>query len=680
MQAGASLPKSLGTPVTPLPVSNIPPSTTIQLPVQHHHHHPPPPPPTFTPYGIPKPDDGVVKPVKRLDIHKPPRGPQIFSLFPNLQSLAILDMDTLENISEIANCIASSITSLKELKISFSEALALKARKKRQADSSDTESSHDDDDLMSEHTLPPPLPPAPFSGNSSLPSTDAEVRRERLAQEKVLALVFGLEKESTAQKGFERIVDKAIATADKESQAATKLSPSEIDRTFMKELKTVMQELEQKKGVSNNVKDVKTLDVIERAASKYLERSETAENQQKKRKKVLSALKRSAKKTFAKKFKVAPINGHKLVTQAYPTPLDFLEHTNFNYHPQYTTSLFASTSVGNNHTVIPSMNPAAPQNPQVVNSVPLQQQIGNVAVNDDHSGAKKPSSSLFQAAGIGLQDTYLDDVDIEHPDHFEDEGEDQEFVDRVEEPSNEFSVNADYTPGSSSKGTNGNPVEEQAATSSKGKEPVRRSVAESEHSTAGPSGSNTNAIPEPSGQDAIQEYIRVHHGISLESLSIHLIPVKPSILCRAIDMYSLKHISLLNVGPQRSFWAMLSKLHKITPLRVESVHSDNVTPSFLEFLNGLDRIKELIMCERSSRSSVESLAPKSSVTITDIRKQVLKKHSKYLEWLMIRNDEDSNWALDKESVKLLTKYGSRLKELVVGVDTTNFVSFPQALC
>ena len=80
------------------------------------------------------------------------------------------------------------------------------------------------------------------------------------------------------------------------------------------------------------------------------------------------------------------------------------------------------------------------------------------------------------------------------------------------------------------------------------------------------------------------------------------------------------------------------------------------------------------MIERSSRSRVEPFAPKTLVVMDDIRKQVLAKHIRHLKRLMIRNDDDSSWALNKDSVRLITRYGVKLKELVVTLSSSNFVS------
>ncbi|KAI1965318.1 hypothetical protein LOZ58_001164 [Ophidiomyces ophidiicola] len=105
-------------------------------------------------------------------------------------------------------------------------------------------------------------------------------------------------------------------------------------------------------------------------------------------------------------------------------------------------------------------------------------------------------------------------------------------------------------------------------------------------------------------EQAIQEYIRQHHGISLEELS-----VKPSVICQAINVWSLKHICLLD----------------------------------------------------------ESL-----IDIDDIHEMILEKHIKNLKRLMIRNDIGSQWNLDRRTARLIAESGAELLELVVAVDSAIF--------
>jgi hypothetical protein len=86
--------------------------------------------------------------------------------FKNLKTLEILDMDTLEYISEIRECVKNSSATMNTLKLSFSEALACKSRKPLPETPSDSDSDQDDGFPSMPppgfpSMMPPPGPPPP---------------------------------------------------------------------------------------------------------------------------------------------------------------------------------------------------------------------------------------------------------------------------------------------------------------------------------------------------------------------------------------------------------------------------------------------------------------------------------------------------------------------------------------
>jgi hypothetical protein len=114
--------------------------------------------------------------------------PPTFAGFKSLKSLAVLDMDTLDYIPDIAACVRNSSSTLNKLKLSFSEDLASKARK------AGIEDSDDSDQDMEEfgNTLGPP---PPNSGNTEgMQEKEARIRAEKVAQEAVIGRIFGLDK------------------------------------------------------------------------------------------------------------------------------------------------------------------------------------------------------------------------------------------------------------------------------------------------------------------------------------------------------------------------------------------------------------------------------------------------------------------------------------------------------
>lgn len=172
----------------------------------------------------------------------------------------------------------------------------------------------------------------------------------------------------------------------------------------------------------------------------------------------------------------------------------------------------------------------------------------------------------------------------------------------------------------------------------------------------------------------VSEYTRSTRGLSLHMLSIHLIPVKASVLSKAIDLRCLKKLTLLNVGNQAPIWALLAKENKAQPLPLRKIFTDNVSIVFLTFVSQLSELHELYMLERPEKYKPESFAPKSTVTIDQIRRFALRKHQDTLVRLMIKNQNDMSWDLDKKTTLLLTRF-RKLEELAISMSIREIVSF-----
>jgi hypothetical protein len=614
-----------------------------------------------------------------------------------LKSLAVLDIDSLDYVPEIAECISSSSSSLKSLQLSFSDRLALKARKKMVVETSDTETLPDDDFDALNQSMPPPLPPPPLMGNpgslfgpaAASTSNHADVRKERSAQEKVLAQIFGLDKASASEKLLEQAFEAAIAVADREARALARESlEHDEDMVFVKKLREITSEVSSKKSRRHSgSKHIRALEKIEKAACKYLERKENGES--------VVAKKSSASQKKAYVAGHSPTYAGSSLSQVFQTKGAIYHQKNAWEEPenekpypndvQSLDLLSKSIKKGisaplakhqSSMITFALMKPTTKATPvwngkeeTVVNSGSGSDINDGPSESESANGNKNaPLNGAHQKPSDGLTDI----VDMEHPDDEGDAGEDQEFIEDAEsgnDTETQSSTSGVLLVQNGLNGQSGKPESSDPALR-KGKEPIR------ELPNAVGSNESQETVPD---EQAVHDYLRQNHGISLESLAIHLIPVKASVLCRSIDICSLKHISLLNVGVQRHFWSMLMKLQKTSPLKLTSIHSDNVTQPFLSFLNNLDDLTELFMIERNSRSKVESFASKTNITIEDIRKQVLKKHVRTLRRLMVRNDEDSGWTLNRKSVLLITKFGSNLVELMVGLNSANFHLFMQQL-
>ncbi|RAL16743.1 uncharacterized protein BO97DRAFT_410276 [Aspergillus homomorphus CBS 101889] len=177
-----------------------------------------------------------------------------------------------------------------------------------------------------------------------------------------------------------------------------------------------------------------------------------------------------------------------------------------------------------------------------------------------------------------------------------------------------------------------------------------------------------------------EDYVRAKHGMTLQNLSIHLIPVNPCVLEAAVDLVSLKHLSLLNVGSQTSTWKLLQDCNEVQPLQLESIHTDHVTETFLGLVSTLNRVTELFLFERSSQAfHAPGFHETSLVGISEIRHDILQHHIKHLRRLVIRNDEQKKWAMDPATVCLVCTRGVNLIELSVGVNTSSLHMMNQQL-
>ncbi|RAL60612.1 hypothetical protein DID88_009930 [Monilinia fructigena] len=131
--------------------------------------------------------------------------------FKNLKSLAVLDMDDLNYLSEIRTCIKNSSATLTSLKLSFSEDLASKSGKLPEivAPVSDDDTEPDDEYLQSLQVpgaLQLQLPSVPQSSNpfqiqnTGSATSVMQLKKEKKTQEAALGEIFGI-KPSNSKSG-----------------------------------------------------------------------------------------------------------------------------------------------------------------------------------------------------------------------------------------------------------------------------------------------------------------------------------------------------------------------------------------------------------------------------------------------------------------------------------------------
>ena len=485
--------------------------------------------------------------------------PQTISLMTDLKSLSVLDIEDLKLVLQIPHCISKCSSTLKSLKLSFSDDLAKSARKRTLANTPGDTLTTDNSFVINAQTVGQIII-QPVGSHPNTP-LDPVVRRERAIQESVLAYIFKVDDPTQRTKALENALE-----SEYQSLAAANPNSEDVqDRKFVRALRSLSRVLPKMMVLnSEHAGIIGVLHKIDKATTHYLDRQSS---------------KNASQATATDKA------GSATATSKSPQP------------------------------------------------------SSSKLVSSAESNAKKKACPS-------------DVVDIEHPDVVDEDGEDQAFIDETQRSITEASVRA----------FSRNPTPTRLRTpsnTSKENQPVR-------NPTVGPE--------KPTADKALEHYVRQAHGIPLESLSIHLIPVSATVISRAVDMFSLKHLSLLNVGPQGPLWILLKRFNQMRPLQLTSIHTDNVTAALCTFISSLDKVTELFLFERSSQAKVGSLAAKTTVDFSTIRKGILSKHMRHLQRLVIRNDEGSSWVADARTIRLISQVGRNLIELGVGVNNWSIVS------
>jgi hypothetical protein len=728
------------------------PAPTI-VPAPHHGHYPPPPgygPPGQSSNYSHHPHQVVVSNVhlvKKAPVARQILRPITFSKFENLASLAVLDMDTLESVQEIAECINKSSGSLKVLCLSLSDKFAKKARK-AVTSGSVSENTVTEDDISEVNVAPPPplnVDGTENTAGSQLPDTP---RSYLQAQDNALAQILSSSQPSPPSRELKAATKEVIANAeqeeaDRELGLRLRTALGEENGNFFEQM---LESLFQRRPTINSDEELPNnqwYGELEGLASKYLESRKSAWKHTKVKKPVKTESRRKKTKLAPppqlqpspgpvppSMFSPSSNNPHYVVQ---PAVQSFVPVPHATVHPPEASSTTSSQSSASSGWVAPPSSgwgAAAPasdysfipnaataktinfgpisapgslathqkQNLNHTKSNPSKVWIypkdgatitGNkppsVGSNSDGAATPPAPTSGSSTASVNEaqaetkqqnQEVFDDDVDLEHPDEIEDDLEDEDQTFCSSRPADGQMIveqqHADNTPTASTSMTldQDQPTNEMQSmhetsqsnqhqmlsVKAKGKQVVR----------SPPNGHLTSGSEKP---ESVASYLRLSHGLPLDTLAIYLLPVRASVLLRHIDMHSLKNLCLLNVGPQRGLWATLSKLHRQSPLQLCSIYTDDVTQSLLNFLSNLPvgQLEELALLENGPRAKVPQLenAGKSQVDADDISNMVLKKHMKGLKRLVMRNDNDDRWTIDPATVRLLARDGQKLKELGV---------------
>lgn len=666
LQAGPSIYE----PPPPLPLY-IPPSPTsivnqVLIPqhwVSHGNFTPPPP---SAPFYLHPPTSALPPPppAAKFTKTKAPkkaafRNPPTLSGFKNLKTLSVLDVDDLEIVTELKSCIRNSQGTLSKLRLSFSTSLALRARKPPPEIDPD-DSDPDDEFQVVPVSAPPQLPSFDDVSGSARAHRAQE---ERKTQEAVLGRIFDVEP---------YMVKKATGRTREKEAEAPKQEPAQAPATeFINSLKAVSNKLMQDLNGSDDwtAAQQDILNTIEAAARKYVAEEDTRSQTPKE----------------------VETNGESSTNGSGQA--DVAEGSSVSQEQKAEASLFDSGTVKSKEHEPDSSNPDDIDVEAPVEDSFSEDAIEPPAAEPASSGDVAASPNTKSAAnGDNVEATPSKDPNAheEHtsasaapnildPQHenFKVLAEKLEYYE-VKAAQLQKEVNSLAEPCAGVDAMKRvNEAERQIQEFSENIQDIRRdmSVVAAEiddgekKRTEASSNSGSDAL-----KKSISEYSRSTRGLGLQTLSVYLIPVKASVLSRAVDLRVLKRITLLNVGNQAPIWALLAKENKVEPLPLRKIFTDNVSVVFLNFISQLPELHELYMLERSEKHKPESFAPRSTVTIEQIRRLALKKHIGTLKSLMIKNQQDLTWDIDTKTTALICTRGVRLEELAISMSIREIVS------
>ncbi|KAI0854355.1 hypothetical protein F5Y00DRAFT_5630 [Daldinia vernicosa] len=535
--------------------------------------------------------------------------------FRNLESLSVLDIDSLDTIAEVQVCIRNSSSTLRKVKLSFSDSLAMQARKPC-ADAELDESEDDEFQVM----------PISLSANydDNGPAKAFQAQEERKLQELVLGRIFEVETSHTK--------NTRLSTEDKKENMKKEDSEeqpvSDNGQHFIDHVSRVFERMvAHVNGTSGftSIEQQDALDAIAKAAKKYVTSEE------------------SKSKPGPSSGDLPTNDGLHSLPKDHELGLDIdksdeSQPLNFGLkpHPSIPKDSYDANPEDIDIEVPEEQLTAEFQRIIEITStgtVPPKELFNSAEVSTILSNITEPNDvvRVFNAEGMGGVETGWKDC------------------------ANEFSKETRIAICAANDDCQ-DKSRQHLESADRDVEDVPRDNAVQTSLTTNGTGTLLSNV---------NKYTRDTRGIGLHSLSIHLIPIKASVLGKAIDLHSLKRITLLNVGEQKKFWAMMMKENSLKPLPLRKVFTDDVSLQFLHLISQLDCVKEVFMLQRSPKYKPESFAPNPGTTIEQIRNLVLKKHMHSLKRLMIKNQADSSWDVDEKTIQHICRRGKVLEELAV---------------
>ena len=600
--------------------------------------------------------------------------------FKNLKTLTVLDMDSLEYLDELKQCIRDSSSTLNSLKISFSDALINRSRKPQPDPQSDDDSDQEDEfgQLIPPPGLPPPQPPLGPHPDPFGPSKTLKAQEEKKEQEAALAKILGCEGPPPKPK--------PQSPAPVKPEIEKPKSEEDPKRRFIRNLAPVAAKLmgHVKPGGDVSAEGKETLAMIEKAAQMYLEATE----QEKKPEKAPASVDSSTAKATPASSSASTDGAEDAVVMSGAVP----EEPGLFDGPAKKSKAKEDSDVSNPEDI----NVEEPEGNELVVDLdlpateataeePVVTEAASTETSDDVvDEAAKEASEKANAARVAAKVAEIaEKLDQEGREFLEVIDQHAELVSSVvamEQEGDMWAKKVEEFTSQLQSGDNITEADRQMIAQAKA---AIKTVSERVVQLSAGMSAVTEHISElkelsregTGARSAMSDYVRSTRGLTLDTLSIYMIPTKASVLSRAVDINALQSITLLNVGAQSPIWNMLARENKLSPLPLRKIHTDNVTLPFLLCLSQLEKLTELVMMERTSKDRVEGNALKSTVTIEQIRKMVLKKHAPTLKILVIRNDTISmEWGLNIKTAMLLCDRAKNLEELACSFGVRTMVS------
>lgn len=593
--------------------------------------------------------------------------PPTLSGFKDLQTLAVLDIDTLDVVTELKSCVRNSAGTLHKLKLSFSDALGRQARKPPPA--IDPDDSDQDDDFQ---VVPLPASSS-FNDDASEPAKVFRAQEERKNQESVLGRIFDVEP---------YVVRKSSRKTSEKKKEAKEPSSTDPGEDFIAAIKDISTKLVNSVNGNSNPSQAQQeiLDTIAKAATLYV--AANAEAKQ-------SSGKKGAKK--GKKGKdEEPDSDAGSRSSSNPTPVEEskAEDQSIDDSAGSATELFADKAVKRRDSqtdlspddidieepeeqlVIDHQEPTATELAILKELAILQSQTLGTPEPWPSKVESAPGKST--SASTPSVDKAMANLAVQR-DNFMILVEKLEACElRANRLKKEIKqLRSDNSPGALQRLLE---AEKQMISSVHTIESLRSElntvdaeIDDAEKQIPPAEGADVDEV----GKQRVTDYLRTTRGMAVRSLHIYLIPVKASVLSRALDLRVLERLTLLNVGTQAPIWTLLHKENAESPLPLRKIFTDNVSQPFLNFVSQLPALHDFFILERMEKYKPESFAPKTTMTIDHIRRLVFKKHMATLKRVMVKNQNDTSWDFDERTVALVCRRGRQLEELAcsMGIKT-----------